>query len=133
MAQLQAFIETNKLVMTATRCDSNPIMENSDNMDHWRCRIKNNLNGNRMRVVFSMDTGHRGKQPTLADVLDCLTSEAASVDSARSFDDWCSEYGCDTDSRKAERTYNACVKQASDLASLLGEQYRVLLYHTERQ
>jgi hypothetical protein len=71
--------------------------------------------------------------PTLGEVLDCLASDAASVDNARSFEDWASDFGYDTDSRKAKRTYKTCEKQAAKLKALLGDEaYEQLLYHTER-
>lgn len=54
-----------------------------------------------------MDYGFRyvavkRQAPTAYDLLACLTKY-----DPMSFEDFCSEFGCDTDSRKAERTYNA--------------------------
>lgn len=46
--------------------------------------------------------------PDLKNVLYCLVSDAQSVDGVESFEEWASELGYDTDSRKAERAYNAC-------------------------
>lgn len=85
-----------------------------------------------MTVYFSQGSAHK-KNPTLAEVLDCLASDASGVDNARSFEDWANDYGYDTDSRKAERTYHICEKQAQDLKALLGQDaYNQLLYETER-
>lgn len=44
--------------------------------------------------------------PNIADVLHSLVLDGDAAN--RSFDDWCSELGLDTDSRKAERMYDAC-------------------------
>jgi hypothetical protein len=74
-----------------------------------------------------MGSGHKGKQPTVADVLDCLASDSAGVENADSFEGWCSEYGYDTDSRKALATYKQCEKQADRLKSLVGAAYETLL------
>jgi hypothetical protein len=72
--------------------------------------------------------------PEVADVLDCLASDASGVENSRDFEEWCSEYGYDTDSRKAEKTYRICAAQAEQLKSFLGEDlYKQLLWDTERQ
>lgn len=53
-------------------------------------------------------------------VLDALVSDAASYLDARSFEDWCAEFGYDTDSRTAERTYFACGEIAKKLTAFVG-------------
>lgn len=55
-------------------------------------------------------------KPTLADILYYLQSDAAIA--SESFDDFCSNCGYDTDSRKALETYLACQKSGTDLRSL---------------
>ena len=85
-----------------------------------------------MTVPFSQGAAHT-MPPTAADVLDCMASDSAEVENADSFDDWAPEYGYDADSRKAERVYTACVKQADKLEALLGdEDYSALLWDIER-
>lgn len=74
---------------------------------------------------------YRIKKPTVADVLDCLASDASGAD--ESFEDWASNYGYDTDSRSAERTYQTIQKQVKELRQLLGrDALNELLYQTER-
>lgn len=58
--------------------------------------------------------------PDLASVLDCLRSDASSIDDARSFEDWAANFGYDTDSRKAEKAYRACQDSAQALRHFLG-------------
>lgn len=71
--------------------------------------------------------------PETASVLDCLASDAASYDNARDFEDWCADFGMDTDSRKAARTYRVCGEQAKALRHFLGNlAYQELLFNTER-
>ena len=47
------------------------------------------------------------RTPTAYDVLSCLTWD---IDG--DFAAWCSDFGCDTDSRKAYATFEACNEQA---------------------
>lgn len=71
--------------------------------------------------------------PTLAEVLDCLASDAATVENARTFEEWASELGYDTDSREAYKTYKVTKRQTEKLRALLGpEWFDRLLWHTER-
>jgi hypothetical protein len=59
--------------------------------------------------------------------------DASGAENARNFEDWASEYGYDTDSRAAERTYNVVVKQAAELREFLGAaDYKFLLNEVER-
>ena len=129
---LQQFIAEQQLEMSVFPVKRNPHMgvQMPRNFD---CTITMVGRGHHepMTVYFSQGSAHK-KNPTLAEVLDCLASEASGVDNARSFEEWASEYGYDTDSRKAERTYQICKKQAQELKALLGQDaYNQLLYSTE--
>jgi len=119
------------ITMTVERADRNPNMADSDNMDHWKCRFRTS-DGRRMTVTFSMGSGHNGKRPTAVEVLDCLASDAAGIENTGDFDDWCADYGYDTDSRKAERIYRACQREAGKLRQFLGHLYQPALFETER-
>lgn len=140
------FIKHHGINSTAQRTSSNPSMDRD--MDHWKVRLTRSFTGVAqyadrngkaaprrytlsMTVPFSMGYGHHGKEPEAADVLSCLASDAANVNMS-SFEDWRSDLGYDTDSRKAERTYKTCEKQADKLKRFLGQDaYDELLYHTE--
>jgi hypothetical protein len=54
--------------------------------------------------------GHLAKvlkvKPSVVDVLACVGMDAQALH--MTFDDWASDYGYDTDSREAERTWRAC-------------------------
>jgi hypothetical protein len=81
----------------------------------------------RLRVTFA--TGRYADQrdccmtrtalvpPTLADVLSCLLMDSIAI--GYSFDQFCSEFGYDTDSRKAYDTYNACRDAATRLLQIM--------------
>jgi hypothetical protein len=125
------FVTQHGITLRCEQTDHNPNMDGSDRMDHWKCRL--HCQSRVMSVVFSKGSGHHGAEPTSDELLDCLASDAASVDNARSFEDWAGDFGYDTDSRKALRTYKTCEKQAAKLKALLGDEaYEQLLYHTER-
>jgi hypothetical protein len=64
----------------------------------------------------------RGKHilPEMADVLSCLISEADAIDHT-DFESWADSLGYDSDSRKAEAVYQACLKTALALRNALGE------------
>lgn len=55
--------------------------------------------------------------PGIRDVLHSLVIDAEGA--FESFEDWCSNRGYDTDSRKAEATYRACQVEAQALARLM--------------
>ena len=80
-----------------------------------------------MSLTFTKGSGHGGKRPTLAEVLDCLVSDAASLEGARSFEEWARNLGDDPDSRRAERAYKAVVAQTDKLKACLGPAYRRLV------
>lgn len=58
--------------------------------------------------------------PKPEDVLHCLISDADAIDHP-TFESWASDLGYDTDSRKAEATYRACLETALKLRAALGE------------
>ena len=130
---LDQFITEQQLVMSVRPIKRNPHMQ-EQMPRNFNCTIEFEGRGYHepLTVYFSQGSAHK-KPPTLAEVLDCLASDASGVDNAQSFEDWASEYGYDTDSRKAECTYRICEKQAQELKALLGrDAYNQLLYGTER-
>jgi len=77
--------------------------------------------GRRMTVPYFC--GPLCGEPSIADVLYCVLMDSGSVENARSFEEWCSEFGYDTDSRKAERIYNGCCRQRDKVQFLLWDMY----------
>jgi hypothetical protein len=91
-----------------------------DESDQWLVVI------NGQRFDYYTGVGHRHKlymdvlvqvskpvTPKFDSILACLVQDA--VGSAQTFDDWCFDYGYDTDSRKALDTYMACQETAKKL------------------
>ena len=69
------------------------------------------------------------KEPDIDDVLDCVILDSQGIDNARSFEDWASDFGYDTDSRKAEAIFKTCKRQRAELKRLMGNDYDSLLEH----
>jgi hypothetical protein len=146
---IQDFIRAQGLTMFARPATANPHMAGMPaGSRHFMCEIRKvprgglaspgdsqRLAGERipsMLVPFSQGPALKDP-PELAGVLDCLASDASGVENARTFEEWCAEYGYDADSRAAERTYNAVAQQTEALRSLLGaDGLRVLMYEIER-
>jgi len=83
-----------------------------------------------MTVPFSMGDGYNGAKPTVDTVLDCLASDASGAD--ETFEYWCGNFGYDTDSRRAEKTYKAVQRQTAKLRAFLGEDLYMGLLGLER-
>jgi hypothetical protein len=132
MKSLNEFIQAQNITLQTQYADRNPNMESSEwsnNASHFKCLLSSN--GKRLTTFFSMGSAHTGG-PTLNDVLGSLAMDAAGIENARDFQDWASEYGYDTDSRKAERTFKACQRISKKLHQFLGaEAYQALLFDTE--
>lgn len=100
--------------------------ENFPEFDPWTVTLR--LGKRSMTVPFFTGYGLRSRMkdgPSAADVLDCLLSDASSAD--QTFEDWAGDLGYDTDSRKAERTYAAVVRQTARLRVFLGEHFEEFL------
>lgn len=129
---LAQFIAQYKVRMRAERIASNPNMADMGvGARHWRCVLR--CGRHQMTVPFSQGSAHTAA-PTVADVLNCLASDSAGLENAQGFEDWCADYGYDTDSRKAERTYHVVERTSAQLMTLLGaDAYDALLWRTERE
>jgi hypothetical protein len=132
---LESFIKRNGLSMATEKAAENPNMTDFDG-DNWKVtlRVENGKGGcRRMTSYYSMGSGHGGREPKLKEVIECLASDAASVENSRSMEEWARDLGYDEDSRKAEKIFKACQKGAEKLKTLLGmELYTELLFDTER-
>lgn len=84
--------------------------------DSWEVRGKD-----KFKLTYTMGVGHRicwydardngngvVMPPCAMDVLYCIWADNPHN---ATFECWCDEFGYDTDSRKAEKAYNACIQQ----------------------
>jgi hypothetical protein len=73
-----------------------------------------------VRIGYRMGTGHANRGgPEVAEVLNALILDGWTA-RQESFEDWCGEYGYDTDSRRAERMYRACRRTGDRMIEFLG-------------
>lgn len=135
MQTTSEFISKHNITMTAVPIASNPNMTDMPaGSRHWCCKLRRTTREGFASLDVPFSQGPALKDdPTAADVLDCLASDASGIENAEDFEDWASEYGYDPDSRKAEAIFNACKAQSGGLRRLLGEEaYQELLWETER-
>lgn len=116
-----------RITASAEWADTNPNMADMPaGSTHWKVTLRRK--GKRLTVPFSMGAA-LCREPTADDVLECLCSDAGSYENAGGdFEAWCSEYGYDADSRKAERTFKAVETQTKKLRQFLGDDYEKALY-----
>lgn len=60
-------------------------------------------------------------EPEKRAVIWCLLMDGQEAINAAGFEDWAADYGYDTDSRKAEQTYRACLEIGLKLRAALGD------------
>lgn len=146
------FVEELGITADATETGENPNMDDQNwQARHYKVELSRRDHGETLTIPFSMGMGLEC-EPDAETVLDCLASDSASIENARSFEDWAAELGYDADSRKAERTFKLCRDQAEALERWLAgvevpddeengrilshengnDAYRVLLWEVER-
>lgn len=89
--------------------------------DQYRVTLKRTGDA-RKSVSFdfwnSLNDSQQGKTPSAYDVLACISSDYYTPDT---FEDFCSNYGYDEDSRKAEQSFKAADKFARKLRAFFTE------------
>lgn len=53
-------------------------------------------------------------------VVDCMISDAWSIETSNGFEDWAREWGYDTDSRRAEKMYREVEARAAEFIDFIG-------------
>jgi len=89
---------------------------NDDKQSRYIFKLRLTRNGKRYTFKFGQSIAAGAKEPTMYDVLACLTKY-----DPESFEDFCGEYGYDEDSRKAYKTYLAVVKEYKAVERLFGD------------
>lgn len=82
-------------------------------------RVTLRRKGRRLTVPFFMGSALTN-EPSAADVLSCLCSDA---NAPEDFEEFCSEYGYDQDSREAERLWKACLVCGKKVRQFLGDDF----------
>jgi hypothetical protein len=125
------FAKKHDITLASVKVHENPNMEGGKDMSHYQVRLTRKIGYNQEKkfvTFFSMGSAHK-KGPTLNDILPCLAMDAATREF--SFEDFCSNYGYDSDSRKAKQIYNTTLAQTKKLESFLGDAFEELLEITE--
>lgn len=109
-----------KMTINYSDCVKNPWGDSGylANAYHNQYKVIITRNGKRMTVNFtdSVYNTENGEEPTEYDILACLEKYDVG-----SFEDFCLEFGYDTDSRKAEKTYKAVVKEYNNVMRVFGD------------
>lgn len=106
------FLTTNKIEFSTKFIGHDTHLEyDKEERDRFKCSfIKREYPIKRLEIKFGQSiassTGNGGEKPTAYDVLACITKYDPGT-----FNNFCSEFGYDEDSRKAEKIYNAIQKE----------------------
>lgn len=94
-----------------------------DGWEHhaYELLLKNPAEKTEMKLPWKHGTGiTEDPDERPENILDVLISDGWGYEQAQSFEDWAGEYGYDTDSRKAERIWQAVKQQTNDFIDFLG-------------
>ena len=114
---LDEFITKYNITMDAEYAENNPNMDGERTMNHYLVTLHHDKR--EYSLYFSQGLGIKHK-PTAKSVLESVLLDVSCVESGQTFEDFCSELGYDTDSRRAERIYNACLKERDQIGELFG-------------
>lgn len=105
--QARDFLTKHGLTFRATYRDYAPYFEDDkESRSIYLCTISGKQRGRyTTRFGASIHMTHNNESPSAYDLLTCLTKYDPGT-----FEDFCSEFGYDSDSRKAEKTYKAVVR-----------------------
>ena len=124
MQTMDEFVRKHGITM---QCD--PIPRRTDGLMeelpyHWDCALTRRGSRKAMAVYFSMGSGHHGRRPHVAEVLEAIQSDASGFLDVRDFYEWADEYGYgpDPDDLDAQRTFEAVGQQAAEIADFLGDE-----------
>jgi hypothetical protein len=91
------------------------------NYNNHLIKVRNVDTGKRIQFEFwaSIARPEITTESELLDAFGCLVSD--SLAGKQDFEEFCSDFGYDTDSRKAERIHKGCVKATDKVERLIGD------------
>lgn len=113
-AMANAFAEKTGTKLNVLDYEYKPMWGEKQSRYVFKCRISRN--GKQYTFEFGQSLNNGSKEPTMYDVLSCLEKSDVGT-----FEDFCDEFGYDTDSRRAERTYKAVCKEYAAVERLFGD------------
>lgn len=105
--------------------DGPDCQRDADGWEHYAYTLRLHYRGRSMLTPWRQGLGIT-EDPSADDVLESLALDASGLDGADGFEDWAAEYGCDPDSRKAERIYRQVEQLAAELRRLLGDDFETI-------
>jgi len=119
--------DTIKALAKAIRCSAQygDTAKPYDQYDDWQksahpYRVTLRYRRRQLTTDYWMGQAHTS-EPDAASVINSLLLDARCGE--MTFDEFCSEMGCDVDSRKAEATHRACERTAKAVRRLLGADF----------
>ena len=112
------------ITITATYTGSKPAPWNGDaNWNHHKIRVY--YKGRRLEFDFwaSLAKPEVRSPREVLDAFECFLSDAISGN--QDFEEFCSEFEYDTDSRKAEKTWKACKSSYSKFKRVFGDSFDI--------
>lgn len=79
----------------------------------YKCTIKYQKRQATFEYTDSVNNTNQGIEPKVKDLLSCLVMDYSSKD--EDFDEFCSEFGYDNDSIKAQKIHQAIIKNADKM------------------
>ena len=112
-AQAEHFATANKIKLSVIGDPEYKKHFPEDKQERYVFKLKLSCNKKTYTFNFGQSISAGTEEPTMYDVLTCLTKYDPNT-----FKDFCSEYGYNEDSRVAERTYKAVVKEYNAMQRL---------------
>ena len=115
--QANDFMEKTGTTMKAVYVDHKPyFVDDKESRDIYRITLKRNGDKYTFRFGQSINDSDGNTPPTAYDVLASITKS-----DPESFENFCSEYGYDADSRKALKTFHAVEKEWENVNRLFSD------------
>lgn len=115
----QDFVEAFGVKIETVKVDGrNDATDFGKGASHYVCVLQDDVHTGHVLTYYSMGRAHK-YPPKAADVLQSLALDSSC--SEESFEDWCANFGDDTDSLKAHKTWEACRKVNRDLVEWLSQ------------
>jgi len=116
--QAEDFLSSTKTILTISYSGKRKhFADDTEKRATYLFRLINKKGTYTGRFGQSIAGTEEGKEPTAYDILACMTAY-----NIGSFADFCSGFGYDGDSRKAEKTYKAVQKEYFGLKAIFTEQ-----------
>lgn len=118
MSQLERLCERRPVLRVSCKYEGTVTRDGNWQAHEWKVTLR--YERRRLTVPFFQGMGH-SKEPSAADVISCLCSDARAGEEP--FEEFCSNFGYDSDSRKAWDTWKACERMGTGVRRLLGDSF----------